>query len=93
VKLKYAVQLRRSNYLEVLSPDEWTGCPMTLNSNRSKILNFVKFSDLSQMSQQRSVKCIFGYDKCLYAYIKFIVTINLLYTLFEIWVGTYFLSA
>jgi hypothetical protein len=31
-ELKYAIQLRRSSYLEVLSLEEWNISPMTLNN-------------------------------------------------------------
>jgi hypothetical protein len=33
IKFKYAVELRRPSYPEVLSLEEWSVCPMTLNNN------------------------------------------------------------
>jgi hypothetical protein len=32
IKLKYAMKLRRSSYLEVLSLEEWNVCLMTMNN-------------------------------------------------------------
>jgi len=55
MKLKYAMQLKRSSYLEVLSLEEWNVCLMTLNNNWGKILKFVNFLAFSEMSQLMAV--------------------------------------